>query len=132
MRPARRSRIAIAAALALTIAAGLGSRTAWAQAHLPEFVADYAGDTLWTVAAFFALAFVFPKAKPCLLFGAALGLSFAVEFSQLYRAGWLDSIRANRIGALLLGRGFLWSDLICYTAGALIATAIDRLTLARR
>ena len=44
-------------------------------------------------------------------------LSFAVEFSQLYQAGWINAVRETHLGALVLGRGFLWSDLACYTAG---------------
>ena len=34
-----------------------------------------------------------------------------VEESQLYHASWIDSIRGTTLGALVLGHGFLWSDL---------------------
>ena len=55
----------------------------------------------------------------------AIGISFAIELSQLYRAPWIDSIRATRPGALVLGQGFLWSDLVCYSAGVVLAMALD-------
>lgn len=46
--------------------------------------------------------------------------------SQLYHAPWIDSIRATSLGGLVLGFGFLVSDLICYTCGVLIAYFFDR------
>ena len=48
---------------------------------------------------------------------ATLALAFAVEASQLYQADWINAVRDTPIGALVLGRGFLRSDLVCYTAG---------------
>ena len=44
-------------------------------------------------------------------------LSIAVELSQLYHAPWIDSIRQTTLGGLILGFGFLWSDLACYAVG---------------
>ncbi|CKH20539.1 Protein of uncharacterised function (DUF2809) [Streptococcus pneumoniae] len=37
--------------------------------------------------------------------------------SQLYHAEWIDNIRATTLGGLVLGYGFLWSDLVAYTIG---------------
>jgi hypothetical protein len=48
---------------------------------------------------------------------AALLFSFAIELGQLYRAPWIDEIRRTTLGGLVLGFGFLWSDLLCYMAG---------------
>jgi hypothetical protein len=47
----------------------------------------------------------------------SLGLAFLVEISQLYHAPWIDSIRQTTLGALVLGFGFLWTDLVCYSVG---------------
>src|SRR5207237_49913 len=47
----------------------------------------------------------------------ALAYSCAIEVSQLYHAPWIDAIRRTLPGALVLGYGFLWSDLVCYAAG---------------
>jgi hypothetical protein len=49
-----------------------------------------------------------------------IAISFSVEFSQLYQAEWINTIRSTRIGALFLGVGFKWSDLPCYTVGCLM------------
>jgi len=40
-----------------------------------------------------------------------------VECSQLYRAEWIDGLRATRLGGLVLGRGWVATDLICYAVG---------------
>jgi len=118
-----RSRLVTGALLLATIAAGLASRRypAWQ----PACVARYAGDTLWAAMVFWGLALVRPGSRTLVLGAAALGIAFADEFSQLYRAPWIDALRASRLGALALGQGFLWSDLACYTAGVALAAAID-------
>ncbi len=46
-------------------------------------------------------------------------LTVTVELSQLYHAPWIDSIRQTTLGGLILGFGFLWSDLACYALGVL-------------
>lgn len=112
----RRSRPLYAALILLTIAAGLASRSPLA-AHLPAFVATYAGDTLWALTLFLVLGLAFPREWPGMIAVSTLALSFVVEFSQLYQAGWINAVRDTRIGALVLGKGFLWSDLVCHTVG---------------
>jgi len=61
---------------------------------------------------------LFPADDHRRLAATALVISFAVEVSQLYHAEWIDGIRETRLGALTLGSGFLWSDLVCYTLGS--------------
>jgi len=108
--------LAYAAVIALVIVAGLGSRSDLA-VHLPEFIATYAGDTLWTLTVFLVLGVVFPMASTAVIAVVTLVISYGVEVSQLYQAEWLNAIRDTRIGALALGAGFKWSDLVCYTVG---------------
>jgi hypothetical protein len=45
----------------------------------------------------------------------------ALEFLQLWRPGWLQSIRATLLGRLALGTSFAWSDFPPYAAGAALA-----------
>ena len=113
------------AGICLVIAAGMASRRyAWA---LPEFIARYAGDTLWAVMVFGLIGLVAPKWSTARVAVAALLVSYVVEASQLYHAPWIDSIRDTRFGGLLLGYGFLWSDIICYTVGVALALGLERL-----
>jgi hypothetical protein len=55
-------------------------------------------------------------------------MSFCViiEVSQLYHAPWIDSIRGTTLGALVLGHGFVWSDLACYAVGVGLGILIER------
>jgi len=113
----------------MVIAAGLATRTFGSS--LPSSIALYGGDTLWAMMVFLGLAFLFPAMKPRRLFFLTILFSFSVELSQLYHAPWIDSIRATRLGGLVLGYGFLWSDLLCYTLGALGGTVVDVIFLRR-
>lgn len=129
--PEKRNRLLYAGVIAIVIIAGLGSRSDLA-AHLPEFIATYAGDTLWTLTVFLVLGFAFPTAKTAIIAIMTLAISYGVELSQLYQAEWLNAIRATRIGALVLGAGFKWSDLICYTVGCAIGVAGETILGRRR
>ena len=109
--------------LVVTIVLGIATRRY--PAAFPELIAWYGGDTLWAAMVFWLTAVLRPAAATWRLAVAALGISFAVECSQLYHAPWLDAVRATPAGALLLGQGFLWSDLWCYAAGVALAAALD-------
>lgn len=111
-----RSRPAYAACIALVVLVGLASRSSLAS-HLPSFLATYSGDTLWALMVFLGFGFLFPRARTLTIALATLAFVFAIELSQLYQADWINAIRHTRIGALVLGFGFLWTDLLCYTAG---------------
>jgi hypothetical protein len=89
------------------------------------FIQQYAGDTLWALALYTFLAFVSPGAAAKELLLLSVFISYAVEFSQLYQADWINSIRSVKIGGLILGYGFSWSDMLCYTTGILVGFAVD-------
>ena len=120
-----RNRIIYAVAIVIVIAVGLASRTTAADEFLPAWLANFSGDTLWALMVFLIFGFLFPKAKTAIIAGAALAFSFGIEFSQLYQAEWLNPIRQTQIGALILGSGFLKSDLICYTVGIFIGVIFE-------
>jgi len=125
-----RNRVTYAIVLVAIVAAGLASRRF---GHLlPSFVATYAGDTLWASMVFVGLGLMFPRAGTRSLAIAALGFAVADEISQLYHVPWIDAIRATRLGALVLGYGFLWSDLACYTVGVPGAAAVEAALRSRR
>ena len=54
-----------------------------------------------------------------------MAFSVAIEISQLYHAPWIDSIRRTTLGGLILGFGFLWSDLACYAVGVGLGVIIE-------
>jgi hypothetical protein len=115
MQRPRRNRITRLVLIAFVIALGLGSRH-FGQS-LPGFVATYAGDTLWALIAFLGIGLILPSISTWRVAVLAMSFSVMIEVSQLYHAPWIDSIRRTTLGALVLGHGFLWSDLACYLAG---------------
>lgn len=124
---APRSRLRIAGLLAVVIGLGLASRR-W---PLPGVFAEHTGDALYATAAFCALALLAPAARTHKLGAAALLFAFAIEALQLLTWPWLQQLRASRIGALLLGQGFLWADLVAYAIGVALACVAD-VTFLRR
>ena len=109
--------------LIVVVALGLGSRVYREQ--LPEFIALYAGDTLWATAVVVALGLVRRRASTASLATAACAISLAVECSQLAHPPWLEWLRRQPGVALLIGYDFVWSDLACYAAGVLIGATVD-------
>jgi hypothetical protein len=123
MKRPRRHPVIQIVLIALVCLLGIGSRRF---AHvLPWFVGAYAGDTLWAMAVFLGIGLVLPRASTRTIACLAMTLSVAVEISQLYHAPWIDSIRQTTLGGLILGFGFLWSDLACYAVGVGIGALVE-------
>lgn len=118
-----RRRVGLFVALLVVILLGLASRKFGAD--LPVFVADNAGDALWTVAVYLTMAICFPRWRSVTVGCVALAISFGVEFSQLIDVDWLNALRKTLPGRLLLGTGFLWVDLVRYAVGAVVVTMVD-------
>lgn len=97
--------------------------------NLPQIISAYSGDILWALMIFLLMAFIFNKSSSRFIISMAIIFSYSVEISQLYHAPWIDSIRGTTLGALILGYGFLWSDLVCYTIGITIGAILDLLIM---
>jgi hypothetical protein len=122
--PRRRSRILFLLLAVATIVLGLATRRV--PGVFPGFVARYAGDVLWAAMVYLLMAAAWPAASTRRIAAAAMIVSLAVEVGQLYHAPWIDGVRQTRVGGLVLGRGFLWSDLACYAVGIALAAALHR------
>ncbi|HEX8022356.1 DUF2809 domain-containing protein [Mucilaginibacter sp.] len=102
----------------LTIILGLLSRHF---SIIPLFI----GDILWATMVYFIMQFLFIVKPARFNVIAALIFCFAIEFSQLYKAPWINELRHTLFGRLVLGEGFLWSDLLCYVVGVGIGVGVD-------
>ncbi|MDP4090274.1 MAG: DUF2809 domain-containing protein, partial [Bacillota bacterium] len=118
-----RNRLKYFIVIIIVITAGLASRKF--RNSLPVFIGDYSGDVLWALMVFLVIGFLFKGVSTWKAVLAALVFSYSIEISQLYHAPWIDSIRSTTLGGLILGFGFLWSDIICYTVGILLGTLLD-------
>lgn len=107
----------------IIILAGLASRRYGEL--LPRFIAEYSGDTLWAAMVYFGIRFLFSSASIFKAATISLFFSYCIEISQLYQTDWANAVRSNVLGALIFGHGFLWSDMVCYTVGILLAAIAD-------
>ncbi len=107
----------------VTMLVGLASRRY--RQHLPSFIGEYSGDVLWALMLFLVVSFIFAGRLILQRSGISLALAFAVEVSQLYHAPWIDSVRSTTLGRLVLGFGFLWTDLVCYLVGITVGALTE-------
>ena len=116
-----RPAVFVAVILVATVALGLLSR----RYPLPGFFAEYTGDALYCVAAFFGMALLFGRIRTLPLAVLAFIFSVVVEFTQLLTWPWLRDLRSTELGTLVLGSGFKWPDIVAYFFGAVAAAMID-------
>jgi glycopeptide antibiotics resistance protein len=86
---------------------------------------------LWASMVYFGFRFLFIQRTLKWAVIISVLFSFAIEYSQLYKAEWIIEIRNTVIGSLILGRGYLTVDLFRYVIGITIAFWIDKLWLQR-
>ena len=108
----------------LTIVLGIASRKI---AGIPLFV----GDILYAVMVYFGFRWLLVKSKAPWQIGLPLLFCFAIEIQQLSTAAALVAIRETTLGHYVLGQGFLWSDLLCYTMGIGLGYVIDQFYIQR-
>lgn len=113
-----RARLKYALLIIFVVILGLTSRKI---PLLPLFL----GDILWACMMFLLIKFIFIYKSLVWVSIISLLICFSVEISQLYHATWIDNIRNTGLGALALGHGFLWTDLLAYTAGIVICSAFE-------
>lgn len=104
-------------ALVTVIALGLNSRES---DLFPACFGKYPGDALWALMVFFLWGIVLPTTSTLRIAAFALATSYADEFSQLYQAQWINSLRGTPLGHLILGSAFHAMDLVAYLAGVFI------------
>lgn len=103
------------------MALGLLSR----RAPAPAWVSVYVGDVLWGVMFFWLWATLSPRRPRALLALLAASTSVLIELSQLYQSPWIAAVRGTRLGGLLLGHAFSWSDVACVSLGSLLGATLD-------
>jgi hypothetical protein len=124
-----RNRFIYITLLLFTVLLGLASRHFADQ--LPVWVHLYAGDALWALMVFLLFAIIFNRTATLNLAIMAMAFSYIIEISQLYHAPWIDTLRAKPLVGLILGYGFLWSDILSYTIGIAFVFAMEKICFNR-
>ncbi len=123
----RRNRFIQGVLCITVILLGLGIRRY--AGYLPQILAVYGGDILWALMIYIGFGLLWSRTSVLRLFLYTLAFSYFIEVSQLYQGQWIMDIRGTTLGALVLGHGFLWSDLVCYTIGALLGVMMEKYVL---
>lgn len=84
-------------------------------------IEKYGGDVIWAGAFLFLLRMIFINASLWKLAVWCYALGVLDEVSQLIHTPFTDTIRTTTLGKLMFGLGFLWSDILCYAVGTLLA-----------
>ncbi|NNM81820.1 MAG: DUF2809 domain-containing protein, partial [Burkholderiales bacterium] len=98
----------------------------------PQALGKYPGDALWAQMVYWLVCICVPDASVIEVALAALFLSCIDEVSQLYRAPWIDQIRATAPGHLVLGSHFSWLDMLSYAVGIAMVAPVEWLLLRRK
>jgi MFS superfamily sulfate permease-like transporter len=118
-----KTRLKISIKLVIVILLGLLSRRF--PMLLPSFLGKYPGDALWAVMVFYMVLLIFQRISIKKAALAALLISYADEFSQLYHSASIDAVRSTTVGHLILGSQFSWLDLLAYGVGIAFIAAIE-------
>jgi Protein of unknown function (DUF2809) len=108
------------ALICITIILGLLSRHYTA---IPLFI----GDVLWATNIYFIVRFLFINKTIKWVILVSLLFCYLIEFSQLYKAPWINQLRHTLFGRLVLGEVFLWGDMLSYTVGVGVAVVVEML-----
>lgn len=105
----------------ITIILGLISRAK----TIPVIIYPYLGDYLYALMCFLIVGFLYNKSKSLKIVLISILLCYLIEVFQLYQADWINNIRSHKLGGLILGYGFLWSDIVSYTLGGMTGFILE-------
>lgn len=124
-RPFQRNRKLYVSASALVMMTGILWRSLLFP--LPSATGKYGGDALWALLVFIGFGLLCNVASTRRIAAASLGFAWLIEFSQLYHAPWIDSLRSTLIGRLSLGATFNAPDLLAYAVGIALGALAEYL-----
>ena len=88
---------------------------------IPLFI----GDILYAVMIYYLIHSLFLLKQKWVKIIIPLTLCFIIELSQLIDVHWLNFIRNTTLGHYILGQGFLFSDLVCYSIGIILSFSVE-------
>ena len=94
-----------------------------------DFVPLYFGDLLYAIMIYLLIRILLIKNKSIQVAVFSLLVCYSIEILQLYQSECIIAVRKTLFGRYVLGQGFLWTDLIAYTFGVLIAFCIEKVIL---
>jgi len=78
---------------------------------------------------YFLARIFFPFQKYHIIILLSLITCYSIEFLQLYQGEWMIELRKTLFGRYVLGRGFLWEDILAYTFGIITVFVFEKIIL---
>lgn len=110
--------------IALTVP--LGFVTRMTSLPMPDLVRNYGGDVLSATCIYFGVRFILDTRNLWQCGVIAFVICVLIELQQLITWEPLLRLREDTPMDILLGHGFLWSDLVCYAVGVALGLGISR------
>lgn len=112
--------------ISVVIILGLLSRATFID--LPKGI----GDILWGLMMFLIMGFIFKDKATVNIMVFSVIFSIGIEVAKLYHAPWIDAFRYTRMGGLILGYVFSWTNILCYMMGIGIGVVGEKVKLYRK
>jgi hypothetical protein len=103
----------------------IGLGTKFYRGPFQAWVYGYAGDIFYPMFWYFLLRLTWKNSSAQLCALIIFIFCTMIEFSQLLVTPLLQTLRQNFFGAVLLGSGFEWLDIVYYAVGVGLAVGIE-------
>ncbi len=123
VQPIKVQVISVLIMIITTLILGLFSRSHYVESD--TLFSIYGGDILWAAMTYWGICLLSIKKETKFALICAILFCYVIEFSQFYKGEWILYLRSTTLGALILGHGFLISDLYCYTIGIFLSFMMD-------
>jgi len=87
----------------------------------------YAGDIVYPMFWYFLLRLMWWNSSRSFCAFLIFGFCTLIEMSQLIDTPFLNHLRHHFLGAILLGSGFDWPDILYYALGLRLAVVLEHL-----
>lgn len=112
--------------LILLILIPVGFLTKWPSLHHPLWINNSLGGTFYVLFWILAFKFINPKWKLLYISILVVLITSALEFTQLLKTPFLETVRSTFIGRTLIRTSFNLSDFIYYAIGGFLGFVILR------
>ena len=90
------------------------------------FIRPYGGDVLVGILIYcFVKSFLNTAIVPTAV--TVLVFCYAIEIGQYFHYVELLGLQSSKLARIVMGVGFSWIDMLCYTAGMLIVLLVERI-----
>ncbi|MEA3476200.1 MAG: DUF2809 domain-containing protein [Candidatus Cloacimonadota bacterium] len=107
--------------ISLLIITSLGFATKFYHGIYANWVNNSLGSIFYEIFWCLIIFFIFSRLSPFRIAIVVFIVTSALEFTQLCKAPFLETIRTNFIGRTLIGTSFTWTDFPYYLIGCILA-----------